>query len=144
MIDVTGWSVWDLIKHISERHEMLEWSKISKIYEPWIINRAFQADLEVLDKWIINMNRFANMPKEVQYKVLQKSVPKKKRYLKYLKDSKYSRDIQAFASWFNISEETMKYYLHYLSEDKKKEILLKIKRYEEMKNGYVQSRRKKP
>ncbi len=143
MSDVKNWNVWDLIKHISESDEVLNWEDIRKIYEPWIINRAFQSDLEVLDKWVLNLNRYANMPKEIQYKLLQKHIPKKKRYLKYLKDTKYDKNVKIFAEWFGLSDETMNNYLRFLSDDKKKKIVNKIDSMEKMKSGKDQNTEKR-
>lgn len=142
--DISSWTIWDLINHISTRNEMLKWEEIEKIYEPWVINRAFQADLIVLDSLITDFNRYAShLPKEVQYKILQKKVTKEKRYLKYLKEAKNDSVIKTLAKWFLIKEEEMSLYVKFLSEEKINQFLEMINKHEKILNGTEQDFSKK-
>lgn len=139
-----GWNIWTLISHISKETEELEWEEIEKIYEPWVINRAFQADLIILDSLVVDLNRYASkLPKEVQYKILQRSISKQKRYLPYLKDAKNVDVVKKLANWFSIREEEMQMYMKFLSKERINYFLEMINKHEKFASGKQTIEKKK-
>jgi len=123
-----GYTVWQVINHISSNVGELDWEDIEKIYDPFLINRSFQADIVLLDKYIIDLNRYSsNIPKEIHYKLMQKCVPKKKRYNKVLKNSKSDAKIKKMALWFGINETLISRYIKKLSPETLKKIKKEMK-----------------
>jgi len=100
-------------------------------YSPFIINRFLSMDKELLPfAFFVNFNS-PFWTKELQYEFLFYAIPKKKRFIKYVKNKgKKLEKLKIIQDWFKINEEEAKEYLKILNDKQIKEIekILKSKK----------------
>jgi hypothetical protein len=79
-------TIFDIMTNISTTTDDISDNiEFKKTYQPYIINR-FMASSPGCIRYVEDMNRFAHLPKRLQYLYLLYSIKNKKRYFKYVKN----------------------------------------------------------
>ncbi len=114
------------IKGAIEQKLTLEWDEVlEKEYVPFIINRAFSFNMHTVFH-ANEMNKCSFIPKKWHYDFYFASVPKGKKFDKWIKQEKASADIQAIARYFHINNERASEFYRILTPEQMKIIHEKL------------------
>lgn len=98
-----------------------------KSYSPYMINRFFSM-VDLYIPLVEQVNKF-NLPKETHYEYYKSILPKKKHYIKYLKNKKEKKDeehiIKCICLYYEIGSKEAKQYRNILTEDRIESIVKK-------------------
>lgn len=95
-----------------------------KSYEPFMINR-FVSMIDVYIPIINEINKYPNVPKETHYRFLQKTLPKRKQFFKYIKKKKdvTIEEKKKVMEYYECSMREAEMYVNQLSDEQIKNIL---------------------
>ena len=96
--DENALTIWKIVDSINSKTPY-EWEEIEKLYNPYIINKAmsyFHDSISYAD----DMNRYYDIPKNVQYNYLINTIRAKKRYTKWAKKDIDIKLIESIRSYF--------------------------------------------
>ncbi len=94
-------NVWEWVNSINNKTFILDEGDI-KQYIPYIVNKSLSYHLDSI-LFSNEMNRYSSVPSDCQYKFYYYSLPKRKRFSKWIKknDSEY---IELLKKYYDISE----------------------------------------
>ncbi len=86
--------LWSIVNSINS-NKLLEWGEIEELYEPYIINKSLSYFHDTIF-YADEMNRYHELPPQVQYMFLINTIRPKKRFSKWAKrDKEHSDNIAA-------------------------------------------------
>ena len=116
----------DIINNILAEKNTIQWEAMKKTYSEFVINRVLSAE-DTLIPLMCRINQLPLIKGEFHYKLLHGLIkPKKKRYLKYLKNGEVDKTVDKISKFFNINKNKMDVYLSKLNKDDVKKILKHI------------------
>lgn len=93
-------------------------------YPPFIVNRILSGDM-ACTALVNELNKRYMMPKEMQYKFLLYSIPKKKRFNPFIKKPA-DKNVELVKEYFNVSTEKAKEYLELLDVEQLRSIKMQL------------------
>lgn len=107
--------LFDFLRSLTETKENILDETNIKDYSPYMINRFLACDVDLVQ--LTNyLNLIPNISKEMHYKFLMNSIPKRKRYFKYIKTDKLDNE-ELLQQAFGYSPTKIKELTAFLSED---------------------------
>jgi hypothetical protein len=123
-------SLFDLIKDISEHGSYIdnfykEHRELPPQYNAYMVQRIFAEHMDTI--LLVNeLNKYWELPDEMQWRFLKNTIYKKKRFGYTKKMPVDTTPIQLLAQYFHCSEKEMQKNIHVLSKEKIDEILQEI------------------
>lgn len=114
--------LFDFLNAINFTKENVEFDQqTAKEYVPFLINRGLSFFPDTIF-YANEMNRFSDIPVDMQFSFLLNSITKKKRFSKWHKKDKESDTLELIKCHYNYSSEKARQVLDLLSEDQLREI----------------------
>ena len=115
---------WDFTNAINNKTEV-EWNDITeKEYIPWMINNVLSYNPQTLI-FANEINKYAGLPKKLQFDFYYTGVPKGKRFNKIESKSKPEEDVILLKEVYNINAKQAEEYLSLLTKEQLESIKLK-------------------
>jgi len=117
----------DILNNISNGESKLSWDEMEKSYNPYVINRCLVRN-DAFVNIACKLNIFASKIEDKQhYDILFDYIkPKKYRYLKYLSQNEFEKDIVKISKFFKINKYHIEEYLKLMDKNDIKGIIKKI------------------
>lgn len=113
---------FDIINNICfDKKELFDDPQTEKDYNAFLINRGLSYFADTI-LYANEMNIHYELTKEQQFKFLNITIPKKKRFSKWNKKESLSMDISLVMEFYNCSSNKAQEYLQILSDDQIKNI----------------------
>jgi hypothetical protein len=121
-----GMDIWKILNNICSETTELEWdTTINKTYNKFLINRALSADNELVEL-ACELNKNSNLTNYQHYKILFTAIPKKKRFLKFLKESIIDEYVTKIADYYEMSIKDTLYYINMTSQEELAEFIIEL------------------
>jgi len=115
-------TIFDILNSISHtKVDLSEEEDFDREYNAFMINRFLSLD-ESTVFYANEASKMSNLPGVVQYQFLLNSIPKKKRYFKYVKGVKKSKEINTIKTHFQVNESVAMELLEILTTKQLKKI----------------------
>jgi hypothetical protein len=114
-------TLWDILKHITETKDDLDFSndEVKKDYKIYNINRTISF-CDIYLPLVNAVNKCMNMPKDVHYRFYRDVLPQRQQYFKYIKKAKddISSEIrECIINYYQCSPKDVNDYLDILTEE---------------------------
>lgn len=102
-MEVKKVSPFDFVKSITEtKVDIFEGNE--KEYSPFIINKALSFNVDCVFI-VLELSKYPDLPKDIQYKYLLNSIEKKKRYGKWVKKTVLPEEIELIKEAYGYSDQ---------------------------------------
>lgn len=106
-------NIFDITNNINSSKEY-NWKEFKRTYSAFMINKILSMNNDTI--FFANEMNKCKLPPQMQYDFLFYSIPKKKRWSKYIKTSK-NEDLKNISKYFNISLNKAQLYQKFLTPD---------------------------
>ena len=125
-VETNKTNLFSFVDSISATKEYLYTDDTAKEYNPWLINRAFMIHTDTVYHAAL-MNHWHQLDKKMHHDYFFHTLPKKKRWKKWLKQSeeekKHQKELEAFAKLLNYNLTRAKQAWALMSETQRNEFL---------------------
>jgi hypothetical protein len=120
-------TIWDIIKHITETKDDMDFSneEIKKEYKIYNINRTISF-CDIYLPLVNAINKCMNMPRDVHYRFFRDVLPKRQQYFKYIKKLKDDVDSETkdrIIQYYQCSSKDVEDYLDILTEEQVEKVV---------------------
>lgn len=110
-------NVFDIVNQINYgKEDIFNDPQTQKEYSPFVINKALSFGPDTI-LYANEMNLHYNLDKKLQYEFLKNSIPKRKRFNKWIKKGTNPKHLDLVCSYYKYSKERGMEALSILSED---------------------------